>query len=70
MEFIQLVMTVCLVAAPAECEEQRTQFTSQSSVYQCMFEAPLFIAQWTGEHPRWTVIKWRCAPPGSDEQKI
>jgi hypothetical protein len=22
-----------------------------------------YIAQWVGEHPKWTAIKWRCEYP-------
>jgi hypothetical protein len=26
-----------------------------------------YIAQWVGEHPKWTAVKWRCEyPHGSD----
>ena len=70
MDFIQLVMTVCLVSSPAECETRKEQFASHASPYQCMFEAVPFIAEWTGNHPRWTVVKWRCAPSGTDDEKI
>ena len=69
MDFIELIMTVCLLSAPEQCEEKRQQFTSQYSIHQCIFEAPLFIAQWTGDHPRWTVARWHCAFPGSEGDK-
>jgi hypothetical protein len=52
------VGTTCL------CEEQHLQFTWQGSLQQCAMAAQLYIAQWIGEHPQWTVRNYRCEYPG------
>ena len=30
--------------------------------------APPYIAQWIGEHPKWTAVKWRCEYPHSNDK--
>jgi hypothetical protein len=30
--------------------------------------APPYIAQWIGEHPKWTAVKWRCEYPHMREK--
>jgi hypothetical protein len=35
---------------------------------QCAMAAPPYIAQWIGEHPKWTAVKWRCEYPHSHEK--
>ena len=69
MDFIDLILTVCAVTAPTDCEERRVPFFTQSSVYHCMFEAAPYIASWSGEHPKWTVMRWKCGRPGSGDEK-
>jgi hypothetical protein len=27
-----------------------------------------YSAQWVGEHPKWTAVKWRCEYPHSHEK--
>ena len=48
---IELILTVCALSAPSQCDEQRLQFVSQESLMQCMMQAPPYIAQWSNEHP-------------------
>ena len=48
---IELILTVCALNAPTQCEEQRLQFVSQGSLMQCMMQAPPYIAAWSEEHP-------------------
>jgi hypothetical protein len=67
---IELILTVCALSAPSQCEEQRLQFVSQGSVMQCMMQAPPYIAAWSEEHPAARVASWRCAFPGEAAQKI
>ncbi len=64
MGLIELVLTVCTIAQPAACEEQHLQFASSISLAQCAMAAPPYIAQWIGEHPRWTPVRWHCEYPG------
>jgi hypothetical protein len=70
MDFIDLVLTVCTLANPAVCEEQRLPYASAGSLQQCMFAAPPVIAQWSEEHPTRRVVRWRCAFPGSEDKDI
>ena len=27
-----------------------------------------YIAQWVGEHPKWTAVKWRCEYPRNNQK--
>jgi hypothetical protein len=66
MNLIELILTVCSLAQPTSCQDQHLQFLDQGSLMQCMFQAPTYIAQWTGEHPGRQVVKWRCSYPYAD----
>jgi hypothetical protein len=61
---IELILTVCALTAPGQCDEQRLQFAAEESLMQCMMQAPPYIAQWTDQHPATRVTRWRCAFPG------
>ena len=60
MTAIDLVVTVCAVLSPTTCEETHLVFSSDVSLRQCVMAAQPYIAQWIGEHPKWTAVKWRC----------
>ena len=60
MNAIDLIITVCAVLSPATCEERHLVFSSDVSPRQCVMAAQPYIAQWVGEHPKWTAVKWRC----------
>ena len=64
---IELILTVCALNAPSQCDEQRLQFASQESLMQCMMQAPPYIAQWVDQHPSTRVTRWRCAFPGDQK---
>src|SRR5262249_30045107 len=64
LAMIQIVVMVCRLGQPDLCEEQRLQFAWQGSLLQCAMAAQLHIAQWIGEHPRWTVKNYHCEYPG------
>jgi hypothetical protein len=68
MNPIDLVITVCAVLSPTTCEETRLAFDSNISLMQCAMAAPPYIAQWIGEHPKWTAVKWRCEYPHSNDK--
>ena len=68
MDSINLVITVCAVLSPTNCEEKNLIFSSSGSLQQCAMAAPPYIAQWIGEHPNWTAVKWRCEYPHSKEK--
>ena len=68
MNAIDLVLTVCAVLSPATCEERHLVFSSNASLQQCVMAAQPYIAQWIGEHPKWTAVKWRCEFPRADDR--
>jgi hypothetical protein len=63
---IELILTVCELSAPSQCDERRLQFVDQGSLMRCMMQAPPTIAEWTNEHPGTRIARWRCAYPGSE----
>jgi hypothetical protein len=65
MGLVELVIIVCAVASPTQCEEQHLQYASAGSLTQCAMAAPPYIAQWIGDHPKWTCVRWHCEYPGS-----
>jgi hypothetical protein len=67
---IEIILTVCAIANPANCEEKYLQFTWDGSLNQCMMAAQPYIAQWIGNHPQWTARKWTCEYPGREKRKI
>jgi hypothetical protein len=68
MNMINLVLTVCAVTSPGTCEERNLSFAADFSLRQCTMAAPPYIAQWIGEHPKWTAVKWRCEYPHSHDK--
>jgi hypothetical protein len=68
MDAINLIITVCAVLSPNTCEERSLAFSAAISPMQCAMAAPPYIAQWIGEHPKWTAVKWRCEYPHSHEK--
>src|SRR6476619_952971 len=63
MGLIELIVTVCAVALPTQCEDQHLQYASAGSLNQCAMGAPPYIAQWIGDHPKWTAVRWHCEYP-------
>jgi hypothetical protein len=63
MNPIDLIVTVCAVLSPATCEETHLMFSGAASLRQCAMGAPPYVAQWVGEHPKWSVVRWRCEYP-------
>lgn len=69
---IELVMTVCIVAQPATCRDQRVLLDPDSGAtpMQCMMSAQPTIAQWGSEHPNWFVQRWKCQYPRKGDKDI
>jgi hypothetical protein len=67
MGLIELIITVCALAQPGQCEEQHLQFAQVGSPAQCAMAAPPYIAKWIDEHPKWRAVRWRCDYPGKRE---
>ncbi|HEX9320890.1 MAG TPA: hypothetical protein VF913_02050 [Xanthobacteraceae bacterium] len=69
MGLIELIVTVCATAHMNVCEEQHLQFAWSGSLRQCTLAAQPYIAQWIGEHPKWTAVRWRCEDPAGRNEK-
>jgi hypothetical protein len=57
---ITIILSTCLVSDPAVCREQTIPLSSEIPALQCMKVAVPHVAQWSEEHPRWRVVRWRC----------
>jgi len=60
MGLMVLIVTVCVTAQMNLCQEQHLEFAWNGSLRQCTIGAQPYIAQWIGEHPKWTAVRWRC----------
>src|SRR5262249_36337388 len=68
MGLIELVVTVCALSQPGQCEDQHLSFSADMSLNQCVMSAQPYIAQWINEHPKWVAVRWRCDYGGSEEK--
>ena len=57
---IEIIVTVCALAQPSQCDEQHLQYAWQGSLRQCTMGAQPYLAQWINEHPKWSIVRWRC----------
>ncbi|MCQ0990115.1 hypothetical protein [Jiella marina] len=67
---IDLVLTVCMVANPANCKEERLSYQARATSAQCMMLSSPYVAAWAGDHPQWSVKRWRCEWPSERKQPI
>ncbi len=67
---IEIILTVCAIAHPTNCEEKYLQFAWEGSINQCVMAAQPYIAEWIGKHPAWMAKKWSCDYPGSRKRAI
>ena len=65
MGLIELILTVCAVSNPTQCEDKHLQFAATASLNQCVMNAQPYIAQWIGDHPKWKAVRWRCNYSGT-----
>ena len=67
MGMIELIVSVCALSHPDQCQDQHLKFASSMPLRQCVMSAPPYLAQWINEHPQWLIVRWRCEHPGSRE---
>lgn len=60
---VELVVTVCLLAAPATCERFPLPFVPPMSMRTCLFQAPMHVAAWERDHPEWRIQTFLCGAP-------
>ena len=68
MDLIAIVFTVCALAQPSQCQEQRIEYAWQGSLRQCVMEAQPYLAEWVGEHPKWSIKSYHCEYPHMKEK--
>ena len=69
MNPIDLILTVCAVLVASHLRGAAPGvFLASVSLRQCVMAAPPYIAQWVGEHPKWTAVKWRCEYPHANDK--
>jgi hypothetical protein len=68
LRMIELVVTVCALALPTQCEDEHLSFSAGMSLNQCVMNAQPYIAQWISEHPKWVAVRWRCDYGGAKEK--
>jgi hypothetical protein len=69
MGYIEVILTVCALSNPVNCEDRRLRLNWDGTPRQCAMAQP-YIAAWIGDHPEWTVKKWTCDYPDKRKQDI
>jgi hypothetical protein len=70
MNLVDLIVLACSLASPGTCHEYRLPFQTAGSLRACAMDAQPYLAQFVGEHPNLRVVRWRCAWPGQEDEKI
>jgi hypothetical protein len=86
MNLVDLILLACMLANPAanpatnpgadpapdpaSCHEYHVLFQTSGSLQSCMMQAQPYLAQWSGEHPAFRIVRWRCAWPDQEGGKI
>jgi hypothetical protein len=70
LNLIDLVVLACTLISPGACHEYHLLFQSAGSLRACTMQAQPYLAEWLGEHPGLRVVRWHCAWPDQEDQKI
>ena len=70
MGAIDILLTVCLLSNPTACEQKTIPVSDVGSLDQCLFWAQPHIAEWSVAHPKYKIVKWRCAFPDAEGEPI
>jgi hypothetical protein len=65
MGLVELIVTVCALSLPGQCEDQHLSFPANVSLHQCVMNAQPYIAQWINEHPKWVAVRCLKVDPRS-----
>lgn len=57
---IELLVVVCLSAAPDRCEERSVGLYPDLSLLTCVMQGQPEIAAWIDRHPELRVQRWTC----------
>jgi hypothetical protein len=66
---MELLVVVCLLAAPERCEERSIGLYPQMSAMACMRQGQPQIAVWTESHPGLRVSRWTCRDSATGVRK-
>lgn len=58
---LDLVLIVCLHAAPMECRKERMPFEGSSMA--CAILGQMAAAEYIESHPKWRLSRWQCRRP-------
>lgn len=66
-----IVMSICMLATPALCREERLNLSYEdSSPMACMLQSQPAMAQWSASHPDWRIDRWKCVARGMISEHI
>lgn len=57
---MELILVVCLQAAPDRCEERSIGLYLEMSAMACLMQAQPQIATWSETNPGFQVARWSC----------
>ena len=58
-----VILSVCLLASPATCREERIEQTvEERPPIACIVEGQSTVAVWQTQHAKWVSHKWKCVP--------
>jgi hypothetical protein len=57
---LRLVFTICMIDAPAICEQREMLVYEAMSVTSCAMGAMPELAVWSQTHPNWRIARWHC----------
>ena len=66
---MELILIVCLQAAPERCEERSIGLYPDMTATACVMQGQPQIATWTETHPGLRVSRWTCRGTGGREMK-
>ena len=67
MGVVEIVLVVCLLAAPEECHEERPVWETVS-LERCVRDGQVQASIWVNEHPGYRLSRWRCEHPTARQQ--
>jgi len=66
-----ILMSVCFLASPFTCREERLQYAyEETGTMGCMIRSQAAIALWREAHPEVRIARWRCVPRSRIETPI
>lgn len=66
---VELVLVVCLLAAPDRCREERP-VSEPYTAMECVLHGQVEAARWVAANPRYKLLRWRCGRAGPREEPV